>query len=42
MGRLLKGSGEFAMNEGKVRICQNVVGHSKKAGLIWMTNTVGS
>jgi hypothetical protein len=25
-----------------VRICQNVVGHSKKPGLMWMTNTVGS
>jgi hypothetical protein len=37
MGRMLKGKGEFAMNEGKVRMCRNVVGHSKKAGLMWMT-----
>jgi hypothetical protein len=37
MGRMLKGSGEFAVNEGKVRICRNVVGRSKKAGLMWMT-----
>jgi hypothetical protein len=42
MGRLLKGKGELAMNEGKVRICWNVVGCSKKAALMWMTNKVGS
>jgi len=42
MGRLLKGNGEFAMNVGKVRVCRNVLGCSKKAGLIWMTNKVGS
>jgi hypothetical protein len=39
MGRLLKGNGEFAMNEGKMRICRNVVGRSEKAGLMWMTES---
>jgi hypothetical protein len=42
MGRLLTGNGEVAMNEGSVRICRNVVGRSAKAGLMWMTNKVGS
>jgi len=42
MGRLLTGNGEVAMNEGSVRICRNVVGRSTKAGLMWMTNKVGS
>jgi hypothetical protein len=41
MGRSLKENGEFAMNKGKVRICRNV-GFSKKAGLMWMTDKMGS
>jgi len=36
------GNGEVAMNEGSARICQIVVGRSMKAGLMWMTNKVGS
>jgi hypothetical protein len=31
---------EVAMNKGNVRKHQNVVGCSKKAGLMWMTNKV--
>jgi hypothetical protein len=41
MGRLLKGNGEVAMNEGNVRTCWTVGGRSKKAGLMRMRNKVG-